>query len=162
MQFFKLFSSVTSVLLPIMLVVPSSSNSSQCFQFFALYPVHPTIPNSSNWINFLQLQYCDGKPLPSHYPLFPTFNAHNIRWGGTLSTPTVNDLLSRYAKEAGLSCEALTSHCFRRGGVQYWFLHAPVTQRWSLDLCRQWGGWASGEDVSRIFRPCALLTLYTV
>ena len=104
-----------------------------------------------SWIGFLQLQYCDGKPLPSHYPLFPAFNTHNIHWGGTLSTTTVNELLSTYAKEAGLSSEAPTSHCFHCGGVQYWLIHAPVTQHWSLEMCRWWGGWAAGEEVSRIF-----------
>ncbi len=115
-----------------------------------------------SWIGFLQLQYCDGKPLPSHYPLFPAFNTHNIHWGGTLSTTTVNELLSTYAKEAGLSSEALTSHCFHRGGVQYWLIHAPVTQRWSLEMCRWWGGWAAGEEVSRIFQTlCTTDTLYS-
>jgi hypothetical protein len=101
-----------------------------------------------NWIIFLQLQYCGGKVLAPHFPLFPSFNLHNIRWGVTLSTASVNDLLALYAKEAGLNSLGLTSHCFRRGGVQYWLLHAPITERWSLEKCRWWGGWAAGEDVS--------------
>jgi hypothetical protein len=101
-----------------------------------------------NWIKFLQLQYYDGKVLIPHFPLFPSFNLHNICWGVTLSTASVNDLLALYAKEAGLNASGFTSHCFQHGGVQYWLLHAPITECWSLEKCHWWGGWAAGEDVS--------------
>ena len=39
-------------------------------------------------------------------------------------------------------------HCFRRGGAQYRFMHAPIGERWTLDRIRWWGGWADGEQVS--------------
>src|SRR5258708_3783515 len=97
--------------------------------------------------------------MESHYPL-PTFPClqYSQYLLGTLSTTTVNELLSTYAKEAGLSSEAPTSHCFHCGGVQYWLIHAPVTQHWSLEMCRWWGGWAAGAEVSRIFIFLALCT----
>jgi len=101
-----------------------------------------------NWITFLQLQYYDGKALAPNFPLFPSFNLHNIHWGSMLSTASVNELLELYAKAAGLNTLGLTSHCFRCGGVQYWLLHAPTVEQWSLERCCWWGGWAAGEDVS--------------
>jgi hypothetical protein len=104
-----------------------------------------------NWVTFLQLQYYGGKPPAPNFPLFPSFNLHNIRWGLTLSTASVNELLETYAKAAGLNTLGLTSHCFQRGGVQYWLLHAPTVEWWSLEQCRWWGGWAAGEDVSVSF-----------
>src|SRR5260370_9095678 len=61
-------------------------------------------------------------------------------------------------KEAGLSSEALTSHCFCHGGVQYWLIHATVTQHWSLEMCEGWVGWAAGAEGSRIFIFLALCT----
>ncbi|KAF8340714.1 uncharacterized protein EI90DRAFT_3117249 [Cantharellus anzutake] len=42
-----------------------------------------------NWITFLQLQYHGGKVLAPNFPLFPSFNLHNIRWGSTFSTASV-------------------------------------------------------------------------
>ncbi|KAJ8593535.1 Bromodomain-containing protein [Rhizopogon salebrosus TDB-379] len=37
-----------------------------------------------------------------------------------------------------------STHCFHRGGAQYWFMFAPVGQRWTLAKVRWWGGWAEG------------------
>ena len=31
-------------------------------------------------------------------------------------------------------------HCFRWGGAQYWFIHAPDLEKWSMDVVQFWGG----------------------
>ncbi|KAF8531386.1 hypothetical protein JB92DRAFT_3105217 [Gautieria morchelliformis] len=46
----------------------------------------------------------------------------------------------------------LTTHCFRRGGAQYHFMHAPVGKRWSLATIRWWGGWAKGKHCDTLIR----------
>ena len=40
-----------------------------------------------------------------------------------------------------------STHCFRRGGAQYCFVHAPIGEQWPLDWIRWWGGWAKNETV---------------
>jgi hypothetical protein len=102
-----------------------------------------------HWTRFLSLRYCSGKPLKPHYPLFPSCShrTHDINWNSTLSTTSVNDLLAYYGRQAQLETDRLTSHCFQRGGLQYWFALAPVFRRWPLHQCQWWGGWAPGENV---------------
>lgn len=63
-----------------------------------------------------------------------------------MSTKYFQALLDEFTWGAGLM-KHYTTHCFRRGGAQYRFMFAPIGQRWSLNMIRWWGGWASGEKV---------------
>jgi hypothetical protein len=69
--------------------------------------------------------------------------------GQQLSHDTVQKWIDGATMGAGiLGC--FSTHCFRRGGAQYWFMFAPVGQRWTLAKVRWWGGWADGEHVCAI------------
>ncbi|KAJ7508230.1 hypothetical protein B0H11DRAFT_2169261 [Mycena galericulata] len=46
----------------------------------------------------------------------------------------------------------MTLQIFRRGGAQYRFWFAPLGKRWSLNIVRWWGGWASGEHVDTLMK----------
>jgi hypothetical protein len=57
-------------------------------------------------------------------------------------------IISNAATSAGLPNAALfTTHCFQRGGAQYWFMFAPIGKCWTLARIQWWGGWADGEHV---------------
>lgn len=72
-----------------------------------------------------------------------------------ISHDTVQNWLDEFTTQAGIchSRGSFSTHCFRRGGAQYRFMHAPVGERWALHVVRYWGGWAEGEHVSNIFVP---------
>lgn len=71
--------------------------------------------------------------------------------GQPLSHDTVQKWIDEATTGAGiLGC--FSTHCFRRGGAQYWFMFAPVGQRWSLAMVRWWGGWADGEQRNTLIR----------
>jgi hypothetical protein len=61
-----------------------------------------------------------------------------------LSHDQVQCLLTEFCQGAGL-VKNFTTHCLRRGGAQYRFIHAPIGKRWSLTIIRWWGGWAEGK-----------------
>ncbi|EDR02962.1 uncharacterized protein LACBIDRAFT_331984 [Laccaria bicolor S238N-H82] len=61
-----------------------------------------------------------------------------------MSYDMLQGLLTKFAAAAGLK-KHYTTHCFRRGGVQYRFMYAPIGMRWPLSWIRWWGGWAIGE-----------------
>ncbi|KAK4690527.1 hypothetical protein P7C70_g9557, partial [Phenoliferia sp. Uapishka_3] len=44
----------------------------------------------------------------------------------------------------------MTMHCLRRGGAQYRFNFA--TEKWSINVCQWWGGWAKGEKTGTLMR----------
>jgi len=80
--------------------------------------------------------------------LFPTLGANGvIQPGVLLSHDSVQKSLD--AALAGAKIEGkFSTHCFRRGGVQYRFMCAPLGNQWSLHCMQWWGGWAEGEQVS--------------
>lgn len=57
--------------------------------------------------------------------------------------------ISDFTQEAGLT-RHYSTHCFRRGGSQYRFIHAPIGERWALNMIRWWGGWAGGEKIDTL------------
>ena len=67
-----------------------------------------------------------------------------------ISTTKMNEKLLHVAKAAGIWFEGsqFTTHCFRRGGAQYRFLHAK--RKMTLDQLRRWGGWSRGEKPGTI------------
>ncbi|EIW78451.1 hypothetical protein CONPUDRAFT_83853 [Coniophora puteana RWD-64-598 SS2] len=69
----------------------------------------------------------------------------------TLTSDTVQKWITESTSGAGIgrvSTATFSTHCFRRGGAQYRFMHAKVGSRWPLNRVRWWGGWAEGESVS--------------
>lgn len=84
--------------------------------------------------------------------------------------PITHDTVQKYIHEftfgAGIaqaSVGSFSTHCFRRGGAQYYFMFAPVGKRWSLRMVRWWGGWAEGEHVRhRIILMYCWTTKYSI
>lgn len=98
------------------------------------------------WIKWLEFFHY-GRTLGPNDFIFPSMGANGIMQPGQpLSHDTVQKWIDEATTGAGiLGC--FSTHCFRRGGAQYWFMFAPVGQRWSLAMVRWWGGWADGEQV---------------
>ncbi|KAF8532258.1 hypothetical protein JB92DRAFT_2689090, partial [Gautieria morchelliformis] len=83
--------------------------------------------------------------------IFPSVNTKGLTQPGTaISHDTIQKWLDEFVTGAGikLGCARLTTHCFRQGGAQYRFMHAPVGKRWSLATICWWGGWAEDKHVS--------------
>jgi hypothetical protein len=59
-------------------------------------------------------------------------------------------LIHEFVALAGLSTEFgdYTMHCLRRGGLQYFYIFAPIEERMSLPQVVWWAGWRSGMNVS--------------
>jgi len=121
--------------------------------------------NVQSWLHFLKLYYFSGNDLPSSQFIFPSVNTatYNINMDLEMSSNSVNEMVKMFAKDAGLiqgdnsDITTFTTHCFRRGGAQHAFMYAPVGERWTLALCRWWGGWAPGESVSFLDINCCFV-----
>ena len=89
-------------------------------------------------------------PLRRDQYLFPSSAMANgtLHLDQQMSTTRVNAILADFSNVIG---KGFTSHCFRRGGIQHMFLLAPVQKRWTLSMCRWWGGWTEHEDVSYFY-----------
>ncbi|KAG1807767.1 hypothetical protein EV424DRAFT_1329376 [Suillus variegatus] len=103
------------------------------------------------WIKWLEFFHY-GRTLGPNDFIFPSMGANGIMQPGQpLSHDTVQKWIDEATTGAGiLGC--FSTHCFRRGGAQYWFMFAPVGQRWSLAMVRWWGGWADGEQRNTLIR----------
>jgi hypothetical protein len=66
--------------------------------------------------------------------------------GQPISHDTIQKWINESTADAGILGN-FSTHYFRRGSAQYWFMFAPVGQRWTLAKIRWWGGWAEGEHV---------------
>ncbi|KAI6095655.1 hypothetical protein EDD16DRAFT_1719009 [Pisolithus croceorrhizus] len=96
------------------------------------------------WVEFVHL----GRPMADEDFLFPALGANGVlQPGQPLSHDTVQKWIDEAVAGAGIH-GTFSTHCYRRGGAQYWFMFAPVGQRWTLARVRWWGGWAEGEHVS--------------
>jgi hypothetical protein len=65
-----------------------------------------------------------------------------------MSAENVQKLLNLFTDGAGLNHGGrylYTTHAFRRGGSQYYFMYCKPGDRWSLSQIRWWGGWADDE-----------------
>lgn len=98
------------------------------------------------WITFLEARL--GRKLEDDDFIFPYLAPNGaLHPKRSMSYDTVQNILTEFSVGAGLKA-LYTTHCFRRGGAQYRFMHAPLGKRWSLSTVRWWGGWAVGEHVS--------------
>jgi integrase len=74
-----------------------------------------------------------------HDFIFPAMSANGIvHPGQPISHDTVQKWINESTAGAGILGN-FSTHCFRRGGAQYWFMFAPVGQRWTLAKVRWWG-----------------------
>lgn len=103
-----------------------------------------------NWLDFYELSL--GRPFQPDDFLFPTVSTNgSIDPTRNMSHNAVQTTIHVWAKAAGLPNWArFTTHCFRRGGAQYRFMYAPLSERWTLARIQWWGGWAEGEKVSSL------------
>lgn len=103
----------------------------------------------SAWLNHLAglLE----RPLQATDPVFPS-----LMRSGTVQVgiPMKYSYWTAHVKPVILSsgiCKGryrdFTTHCLRRGAVQWRISRAPVAQRWTLEEIKWWGGWASNERV---------------
>lgn len=98
------------------------------------------------WIKWLEFFHYGRALQPSDF-LFPVMGANGVVHPGQ---PVSHDTVQKWIGESTVGAGILgnfSTHCFRRGGAQYWFMFAPVGQRWTLAKVRWWGGWAEGEHV---------------
>jgi hypothetical protein len=119
---------------------------------YKIYPRPNSIPACDNffwmlvWFKWLELFHY-GRMLQPHDFVFPTMGANGVvQPGQPISHDTVQKWINESMAGAGIRGN-FSTHCFRRGGAQYWFMFAPVGQRWTLAKVRWWGGWAEGEQV---------------
>ncbi|KAI0321075.1 hypothetical protein OF83DRAFT_1051864 [Amylostereum chailletii] len=107
------------------------------------------------WIDYLEHQHY-GRALTDDDYLFPTMGANGIVQPKMMSQDTFHQMLVTAASESGvdglLGGGTFSTHSLRRGGAQYWFMFAPVEQRWTLARIRWWGGWAEGERRDTLVR----------
>ena len=93
-------------------------------------------------MEFVHLQH----PLADEDFIFPALGANGIQPGEPVTTDSIQKLLNKAVAGSGLEGN-YSMHCFRRGGAQHWFIHAPDHEKWSMDVVQFWGGWAEGEQV---------------
>ncbi|KAG1814581.1 hypothetical protein DFJ58DRAFT_673655, partial [Suillus subalutaceus] len=96
------------------------------------------------WIKWLEFFHYGWTLHPNDF-LFPVMGANSVvHPGQPISHDTVQKWINESTAGAGILGN-FSTHCFRCGGAQYWFMFAPVGQRWTLAKVRWWGGWADGE-----------------
>ena len=107
-----------------------------------------------HWIAILESEL--GRPLEDDDYVFPFIGSNGIiNPKQSIQHKFIQNLLDEFTKAAGID-KYFTTHCLRRGGAQYRFIHAPFGKRWSLSRIRWWGGWAEGEGVSTGDSSCKL------
>ena len=103
----------------------------------------------NTWITFLE-RFVYARALEPNDYIFPSVTSTGtVQPGASISHDTIQKWLDEFVEGANieLGTTRLTTHCFRRGGAQYRFMHAPLNKRWKLPIIRWWGGWAQGEQV---------------
>ena len=92
------------------------------------------------WKALLEAQI--GRKLEADDFLFPYIAPNGlIHIKRAMSYSTLQALLTKFSQGAGVE-KHYTTHCFRQGGAQYWFMFAPIGKWWSLS---QIGGGEAGQ-----------------
>ena len=111
------------------------------------------------WVEYVHL----GRPMADEDFVFPAVGANGvIQPGELLTSDSVQKMLNEAAAGSGIEGKYST-HCFRWGGAQHWFIRVPEEEKWSMDMVRFWGGWAEGEQVrfiSFLVEPAFFLTAF--
>ncbi|GLB40803.1 hypothetical protein LshimejAT787_0900180 [Lyophyllum shimeji] len=127
---------------------PRKSNTYQIYQQHI-----PEIDMYSHLRRWLKLYaVLLGRELEPKDQVFPHISANGtVNPRQEMSYDCFSKLLTKFTSGAGLEGH-FTTHSFRRGGAQYRFIFAPAGLRWSLNICRWWGGWAEGESVDTLMK----------
>ena len=86
------------------------------------------------WIEFLKSHMYGCNLEPDDW-LFPSMSSNGIaQIGSHMSSNSIQGWIDKFTWGAGIDSTKihLMTHCFRRGGAQYWFMFAPVGKRWTL------------------------------
>ena len=138
---------------------PSAANK------YRLYPC-PQTPTCNPflwlalWIKWVEHMHL-GCPMSQTDFVFPLLGPNGVlQPGKVLSHETIQKLLNEATTRAGIP-GTFSTHCFRRGGAQYYFMLSP--KPWLLKRVHWWDGWAEGEQVSIIYKGvcislCAFLS----
>lgn len=102
------------------------------------------------WIKHLEIRR--GRALNDTDLVFPLVSKANIEVSTSANFYTWKVIFAPIFKASGFSRgkldAQLSSHGFRRGAAQYYFMHAPVCL--SLKAIKWWGGWSDSERVNQI------------
>lgn len=107
-----------------------------------------------NWKNWYEQKLMKGSTILSSHPIFPQISLATdlISPTAMMSTENVQKMIDVFTEGAGL-CRGgarYTTHTFRRGGAQHYFMYCKPGDRMSLGVVRWWGGWA---DTEKVFTP---------
>ena len=82
------------------------------------------------WVEYVHL-VC---PMADGGFIFPAVGENRVvQPGEPLTQDSVQKMLSEATAASGIEGKYLT-HCFCRGGVQHWFIHAPNEEKWTMDV----------------------------
>lgn len=104
----------------------------------------------SAWLDHLKGMI--GRPLQGSDPVFPSLmNSEVVQIGIPMRYTYWGSHVKPIIIASGI-CQGrnrdFTSHCLRRGAVQWRTSRAPIAERWTLEEIKWWGGWSSSERVS--------------
>ncbi|KAG1723135.1 uncharacterized protein EDB91DRAFT_1087922 [Suillus paluster] len=120
---------------------------SKCTSYFEIFLAH-----RKGWQKKVDKGQWEADLRSNHYKIYPRPNmpaCDNFFWIQSLTIRYKNGSMSQPLALASVVTSQLS---FRRGGAQYWFMFAPVGQRWTLAKVRWWGGWADGEQRDTLVR----------
>lgn len=104
----------------------------------------------TRWIQYLELNFY-GRPMEADDLIFPAISCNGVwRKGEQMSHEAIQKMIDEGVEAVNLPRPgngSYSTHCFRRGGAQYWFMFAPAGDRWNLQRIRWWGGWSEHESV---------------
>ena len=88
------------------------------------------------YLTFLELHIYSRPLQPTDY-IFPAIGSNDVvQPGEHVSLSTVQGWLDNTLSILNVKLlpgARFSPHCFQRGGAQYWFMHAPIGERWTLD-----------------------------
>ncbi|KAG6819855.1 hypothetical protein H0H93_007999 [Arthromyces matolae] len=96
------------------------------------------------------IQAYSGKFTENDY-VFCSIRRHTIYKNKRTCYTSMLEFVRKITKDAGLEAD-YTTHCFRRGGAAWRFIHAPPEFLWGLIRCQLWGGWKQGERIGTMLK----------
>ncbi|KAG6836524.1 hypothetical protein H0H93_007133 [Arthromyces matolae] len=116
------------------------------------YPEHPEIlqvyKHMKQYVELLQAYH--GSFDKNDY-VFCSVRKHTVYKKTRTAYTTMLDFVRKFTTSAGLEAD-YTTHCFRRGGAAWRFIHAPPEFLWGLIRCQIWGGWRQGEQIGTMIK----------
>ncbi|KAG0703100.1 hypothetical protein DFH29DRAFT_998728 [Suillus ampliporus] len=127
---------------------------------YKIYP-QPDIPGCDCffwmllWLALLERIHYNGKLEPDDF-VFPAISSNGIvHRGEHISHDAVQAWIDEATTGAGIprgAGDSFTTHTYRRGGAQWRWMFAPVSERWTLARVRWWGSWAENKNRDTLIR----------